>query len=120
TTAGSAIDVTVTALDQFGNTDTNYVGTAHFTSSDALATLPSNYTFTSGTGPSFDNGTHTFTGETTLRTGGNQTITAPDTVTATITGTATVLVNKAASTTTVTSSANPLVFGQSVSFTATV
>ena len=32
--AGQSFDVTVTALDQFGNTDTNYAGTVAITSTD--------------------------------------------------------------------------------------
>ena len=54
TTAGAAHNVTVTAHDPFGNVATGYTGTVHFTSSDAAATLPANYTFTGG-----DAGHHT-------------------------------------------------------------
>ena len=68
---------TVTALDQFSNTATGYAGAVHFTSSDGLATLPANATLTSGAG--------TFSA--TLKTPGNQTITATDTVNPSITGT---------------------------------
>ena len=50
------IPVTVRAVDAFGNTVTNYAGTAAFTSTDAQATLPAAYTFTPA-----DAGTHTFT-----------------------------------------------------------
>ena len=78
-TAGS---VTVTAKDAFGNTATGYTGTVHFTSTDAAACLPANYTFVGG-----DNGVHTFTNAYTLKTAGTQTLTATDTVTGTITGT---------------------------------
>ena len=80
TTAGAAHNVTVTAHDAFGNVATGYTGTVHFTSSDASATLPANYTFTGG-----DAGTHVFS--VTLKTAGTQSITATDTVTGTITGT---------------------------------
>ena len=55
TTAGVAVTVTVTAQDAFGNVATGYTGTVHFTSSDAQAALPADYTFTGG-----DAGTHTF------------------------------------------------------------
>ena len=79
-TAGVAGNFTVTAQDASGNTVTGYTGTIHFTSSDAQAVLPTNYTFVSG-----DNGTHTFSA--TLKTTGSQSITATDTVTNTITGT---------------------------------
>ena len=81
-TAGTPISVTVTAKDAYTNTATNYTGTVHFTSSDTQAVLPANYTFVGG-----DNGTHTFTNGATLKTSGNQTITATDTGTSSITGT---------------------------------
>lgn len=79
--SGTAFNVTVTALDALNNIATGYRGTAHFTSSDGAATLPADYTFTAG-----DNGVHSFTGGATLRTAGSRTITATDTVTASITG----------------------------------
>jgi hypothetical protein len=88
TTAGTPITVGLTALDQFGNTDTAYAGTVHFTSSDSQATLPANATLTNGTG-SF---------QVTLKTAGNQTVTATDTVTATITGTSPAVMVSAAAT----------------------
>ena len=80
TTAGAAHNVTVTAQDAGGNVATGYTGTVHFTSSDAQAGLPANYTFTGG-----DAGTHVFS--VTLKTAGTQSITATDTVTGSITGT---------------------------------
>src|SRR5205807_2051365 len=40
TPAGTAQSFTVTAFDAYGNVATNYVGTAHFTSSDGQADLP--------------------------------------------------------------------------------
>src|SRR5436305_11940721 len=45
-TAGTSFSVTLTALDPYGNTDTNYAGRVHFTSTDPPATLalPSNST----------------------------------------------------------------------------
>jgi Beta-propeller repeat len=76
-TAGTAFSLTVTAQDQFNNTVTTYAGTVHFTSTDAAAVLPANATLASGVG--------TFSA--TLKTSGNQTLTATDTVTASITGT---------------------------------
>lgn len=79
--ADTLTDVTVTAQDQLGNTDTTYTGTIQFTSSDAGATLPANYLFT---GP--DAGTYTFTMATKFITSGAQTLTASDTVDPTITG----------------------------------
>ena len=80
-TGGTAFSVAVTASDAFGNISTSYVGTVHFTSTDGLAILPTDYTFTAA-----DHGTHVFTAVT-LNTPGNQTITATDTVNAAITGT---------------------------------
>jgi hypothetical protein len=47
--------ITVVALDPFGNKVANYTGTIHFTSTDTLAGLPPDYTFTSA-----DSGQHTF------------------------------------------------------------
>ena len=90
-TAGVAANVTVTALDAYGNTATGYVGTVTFSSNDAQAVLPINYTFT---GP--DAGTRVFSVE--LRTAGSgRTITATDTVTGTITGTQSgIVINPAA------------------------
>jgi len=79
-TTGVPINFTVTALDQFSNTATGYTGTVHFTSTDGAATMPANYTFTSG-----DAGTHTFSA--TLNSAGNQTITATDTTNVSVTGT---------------------------------
>ena len=81
-TAGTAFNVTVAAFDTYKNSAKGYAGTVHFTSSDAQAVLPANYTFT--TGPGSDNGMHLFS--VTLKTAGSQSVTATDTVTSTITG----------------------------------
>jgi hypothetical protein len=83
--AGAGFPVAVKALDPYGNIDTTYAGTVHFTSSDGAAILPAAYTFTAGTG------THVFTGVV-LKTLGTQTITVTDTVTSSITGTASITV----------------------------
>ncbi|HEY1433063.1 MAG TPA: hypothetical protein VGF39_15765 [Stellaceae bacterium] len=80
-TAGTPFSVTVTALDQFGATFPGYAGTVHFTSTDGAAVLPANSTLTAGVG--------TFSA--TLNTAGNQTITATDTVTTSVTGTSGVI-----------------------------
>jgi hypothetical protein len=72
----------VTATDAYGNRVPSYRGTVHFTSSDAAAKVPADYTFTAA-----DNGTHVFSGTVILRTAGTQRVRARDTVTATITGT---------------------------------
>jgi DNA/RNA endonuclease G (NUC1)/fibronectin type 3 domain-containing protein len=77
---GTPFMVSVTALDAGNAVVTSYTGTVHFTSSSA-GTLPGDYTFVAG-----DNGTHAFS--VTLTTNGLQTITATDTVTASINGTA--------------------------------
>ena len=75
--AGTAFNVTVTAQDAANTTDTTYAGTVHITSTDGSATLPPNTTLTNGVG----------TVSVTLKTAGTQTVTATDTVTASITGT---------------------------------
>jgi autotransporter-associated beta strand protein len=80
TAATGAFSFTVTALDAFNNVATGYTGTVHFTSSDPLAVLPADATLTNGVG--------TFSA--TLRTGGNQTLTATDTVNSSITGSITI------------------------------
>jgi predicted outer membrane repeat protein len=74
--SGMRFDLTITALDTFGNVDVNYAGTVVFTSSDTDpgVMLPANYTF-QGT----DNGAHTFASEATLITPGDQTVTVTDT-----------------------------------------
>lgn len=60
--------------------DYAYRGTIHFTSSDASASLPNDYTFTGA-----DHGSHVFM--VAAATAGSQSITATDTVTAILTGT---------------------------------
>ena len=83
--AGTPVTVTVTALDAGGNVAIGYAGTLHFTSGDAQATLPADYTFAVG-----DVGAHQFT--VTLRTGGAQTITATDTANGALTASTTLQV----------------------------
>ena len=69
-TAGSALDVTLTAVDAAGNTVTGYTGTITFSSTDAYAAFsPSSYTFLAG-----DYGTKTFTGGAVLKAAGSQTV----------------------------------------------
>jgi uncharacterized repeat protein (TIGR02543 family) len=77
--AGDSHSFTVTAQDALDNTITDYTGTVHFSSSDSQAVLPADYTF-----GSTDNGTHSFIA--TLKTAGNQSISATDTVTSSISG----------------------------------
>jgi S-adenosylmethionine hydrolase len=86
-TAGNPFTITVSAMDPYGNVDTNYNGTVTFTSSDAYpGVLPGDYSFTAA-----DNGTHTFAGVT-LFSAGAQTLTTQDTANGPITGSATVAV----------------------------
>jgi streptogramin lyase len=93
--SGMPFNVIVTALDPYGNTDTNYQGMITFATSDPDpgVTLPAPYTFTTGSGG--DNGVHAFVAEVTLLTPGNQTITATDTANG-FTGNASVTVNSPA------------------------
>jgi hypothetical protein len=72
--------ITVTARDAYGNVATGYRGRVHFTSTDAAAALPSDYTFTAT-----DAGVHSFS--ITLKTAGTRSVTATDTVTSSIKGT---------------------------------
>jgi hypothetical protein len=74
--AGTPFDITVTALDPYGNPAVNYQGTVTFSTSDTDAgiILPADYTFTTA-----DAGVHTFSGEASLITPGDQTITVTDT-----------------------------------------
>jgi hypothetical protein len=83
--------VTVRAVDPFGQTAVGYTGAVQLSSTDGQAVLPGDYTFTSA-----DAGTHTFTSGVTLRTAGSQTLTAVDTATGSLTGSATVGVTPAA------------------------
>jgi hypothetical protein len=114
-TAGSAFSVTLTALDPFNNTATGYTGVVHFTSSDGQPALPANYTFTAA-----DGGVHAFAGVI-LKTAGNQTVTASDTVTTSITGSATVAVSPAAASTMIVAGfPSPTTAGVAGSFTVTL
>src|SRR5205085_1544229 len=69
--SGSAHGLTVTALDPYGNVASSYTGTDHFTSSDAAAVLPADYSFTTA-----DAGSHTFSAW--LMTSGTQSIAVTD------------------------------------------
>ena len=68
-TAGDPITITVSALGTANQTLTGFTGTVHFASSDPLAALPADYTFTPA-----DQGAKAFT--ITFSTGGTQTISA--------------------------------------------
>ncbi len=74
-TIGSSFTITVSAQDAYANTVTSYIGTVQFTSTDPVASLPWNYTFTAD-----DNGSHSFTGLS-LTSPGDQLVIATDTVT---------------------------------------
>ncbi len=95
-TAGVPFDLTVTAVDPFGQLALGYRGTVTFstTDSDPGVVLPADYTFTAA-----DAGVHTFTdtglGETTLFTHGHQSVTVTDTADGSIMGSATVKVKRA-------------------------
>jgi len=85
-TAGTPFNLTVTAQNPTsGGTMASYIGTAHFTSTDGAAGLPSDYTFTNG-----DQGTHIFS--ITLNTNGNQSVTVTDTVNSAVTASASISV----------------------------
>jgi hypothetical protein len=96
-TAGTSFSLTVTAVNSNGTTDTTYTGAVHVSSSDPLAGLPANYTFTAS-----NKGVETFT--VTLKTAGSDTLTVTDTSNSSITGTTTVAVKAGA--------ASKLVFAQ--------
>jgi hypothetical protein len=87
-------DVTVTAVDPFGQVAVGYTGTVTFSTTDADpgVVLPADYAFTLD-----DGGVHTFTdtglGETTLVTPGDQMLTVMDTADNTITGSTTITVS---------------------------
>jgi hypothetical protein len=89
--AGAPFDVTVTAADTGGHVDPLYAGTIHFSSTDAGAHLPADYTFTAG-----DQGAVTFVGGVILFRAGNQTVTATDVDTGLLTGSTTITVTPAA------------------------
>ncbi|HET6880446.1 MAG TPA: VCBS repeat-containing protein [Pirellulales bacterium] len=115
-TAGNAFSVIVTALDPYNNVATGYASTVHFTSSDGLAGLPADYTFTAN-----DAGVHTFTSAVTLKTAGSQTVAATDASTGSIMGSTTVAVSPAtASTMIVTGFPSPITAGVAGSFTVTL
>jgi hypothetical protein len=88
-TAGAPFDVTVTAVDPFGQVALGYTGTVTFSTSDPDlgVVLPPNYTFQPQ-----DNGVALFSSAFSLITPGPQTITATDTSTG-ANGSATVTVN---------------------------
>jgi hypothetical protein len=83
---GQVFDLDLRIGDSLFGQTIPYTGTVHFTSSDAAAVLPADYTFTS-----VDAGLHHFL--TTLNTSGQQTVTVTDTRLPGFTGTSTLQVN---------------------------
>lgn len=73
--------IVVTAIDNLGRTDSNYRGSVHFTSTDNIATLPTDYQFTSA-----DAGRHEFVNGVMFRTQGPQRIHVQDALSPTIYG----------------------------------
>jgi hypothetical protein len=71
--AGSSFTVTVTALDASNSIKTDYTGTVRLESSDSLAIMPSEYTFSTS-----DRGQRAFTVK--LKTAGSQAVSVIDTV----------------------------------------
>jgi hypothetical protein len=114
TTAGQPQSFTVTAVDRDGNPLPGYNGTVHFTSSDAQAGLPADYTFTAA-----DNGTHTFT--VTLKTAGTESVTVTDTGPTAFRGTqgGITVIPAAASTFQVSGFSSPISVGDYGSFSVT-
>jgi Putative Ig domain/Galactose oxidase, central domain len=75
-TAGTALQVSVSAVGTNGAVASTYTGTVHFTSSDPQAVLPKDSILTNGAG----------TFPVALKTAGNQSISVADTVTVSIAG----------------------------------
>jgi uncharacterized repeat protein (TIGR01451 family) len=104
--------ITITALDQFGNPTTGYNGLVDFTSTDP------GFVASSGQGLSLTNGAGTFNFA--FKTAGTQTLTATDSVTASITGTSnSITVNPGATARFVVSAPATAIPGVSFSFTVT-
>ena len=114
TTAGSIGSLAITVRDPYGNVVTGYHGAVHFSSSDALASLPADYTFT----PS-DHATHNFS--IALDTAGVQSITATDAANSALTVTKSgITVNAAAAISlAVTGFPTPTTMGSASTFTLT-
>ena len=83
TTRNVAHIFTVTAVDAFGNTVTDYAGTVHFSVAGGTATLPPDFTFTTS-----NKGRH-FASATFLTSGAGQSLTVTDINDGTLTGTET-------------------------------
>lgn len=77
--SGAPTSFAVLAVDGYGQVVSNYVGTVHFLSTDPMAKLPADYTFTAA-----DRGVHFFTA--TFTTGGMQMLAVRDVSSAAIVG----------------------------------
>jgi len=108
-TAGTPFSLTVSALDASNNVVSGYSGTVHLTSSDAQFVPPANAGLTNGTG----------TFQVTLKTVFAQTITATDTVTPSITGSAALSVNAGPATHLTVSAPTAATAGLAFNFTVT-
>jgi hypothetical protein len=88
-TAGALQTATVTLVDPYGNVATGYTGAVHFSSTDALASLPADYAFTGA-----DAGVHQFS--VALKKAGSQSVTAADTGNGSLTAAQTLTISPAA------------------------
>jgi hypothetical protein len=79
TTAGTGFQISVTVLDASNNVDIGYTGIVHFSTSDGQAFLPADTPFSTA-----DTGVKVFI--VTLKTAGSQSISAADTLAATVQG----------------------------------
>lgn len=112
------LDVTVTAMDQFGDPYTDYVGTVVFDSDDTVALLPTaDLTFLAG-----DLGVKTWTGQIMMGTPGVRTVTVTDSVDGAITGSddVTVTAERAATHFVITDMAPTVQINVAETFTVTV
>lgn len=113
-TAGKSFDIVIEADDASNNVASGYTGTVHLSLSptDSGATLPADYTFTAR-----DHGVHRF--HVTLSGKGSETVSATDTTTASITGSAMVNSGSTAATQLSTRVAEQGVVGSPISVTVT-
>jgi fibronectin type 3 domain-containing protein len=114
-TAGVANTLTVTLYDTYSNLATGYTGTVLLSSSDAQASLPSSYTFTSS-----DAGTHAFS--VTLITPGSQSLNVVDSANSTLSASQTNILVSPASASRIVFSGSPssTVAGTSLPITVTL
>ena len=113
--AGVPGSLTVKAIDAYGNLTAGYVGTVHFSSSDANAVLPSNYVFTSA-----NSGQKTFAGGVTLKLAGSSSITVADIIPGPSPSTQVVSIAPAAAASLVSTGATTAIAGSTAAMTVTV